>query len=449
MAEILIVDDEENIREALKSAFSESGFNVRACRNGEEAVGAFRDLKADLVISDVRMPKMDGFALLAAIKNLDPGVRFMIMTAYGSVDDAVRAMHMGAADYITKPFDLAEIEAKVKKVLSGATDLPPAPSEGSALKVYGGFISRHPGMVEAYEIAAKAARNRSNVLIRGESGTGKELIARAVHYNGPDADKKPFVKVNCAALAEGVLESELFGHEKGSFTGAMGMRKGKFEFADKGTIFLDEIGDVPQITQVKLLRVLQEKEFERVGGNETVRVDARVITATNKNLEEMIIAGTFREDLFYRLNVIPIHLPPLRERPGDVPELAAYFIEKNAESNPVRVRGCTPGLMALLCSYRWPGNVRELENLIERMVVLSNDSVLSEASLPYEIRSKILGPAKDEEMTLSERSADYEKNIIMAALEKNDRSQVAAAKELKMDRSTLRYKMKKYGLLEK
>ncbi|OGS37393.1 MAG: hypothetical protein A2293_10140 [Elusimicrobia bacterium RIFOXYB2_FULL_49_7] len=446
MATIYIVDDEQSIRETLRSAFSDLGHQVSVFGGGAEALSTFQAKPADLIISDVRMPGMDGFSLLTAIKNIDPGVRFIVMTAYGSIDAAVEAMKLGALDYITKPFDLVEIEAKVNRLFQPV--FPPAPAAaGCPLSVYDGFISRNRDMVLAYEVAAKASRNRSNVLIRGDSGTGKELIARAIHFNGPDADKRPFVKINCAALAPGVLESELFGHEKGSFTGAMNQRKGKFEIADNGTLFLDEIGDVPLSTQVKLLRVLQEKEFERVGGNETVRVDVRIISATNRNLEEMITQSQFREDLYYRLNVIPILVTPLRERPEDIPALVDHFIARNKEANPVEVTGCNEKLLDMLCAYPWPGNIRELENLIERMVVLSNEAILNEASLPYEIKSRIGSGLSDKERTFSEQAAGYEKRLIQQALEKHDTCQVAAAKELKMDRSTLRYKMKKYGLL--
>src|SRR3989339_162657 len=266
-------------------------------------------------------------SMLQAIKNIDPSVKFIMMTAYSSIDEAVPEMKLGALDYIRKPFDLIKIKTKVKTLFPPSPP-PPLKASQSILERYDGHPSRNENMVSVYEIAKKASQNKSNVLIRGDSGTGKELIAKAIHFNGREADGKPFVKVNCAALAEGILESELFGHERGAFTGAMGQRKGKFEIADNGTLFLDEIGDIPLNTQVKLLRVLQEREFERVGGNETISVTVRIITATNKNLEEMISNGTFREDLFYRLNIIPIYMPPLRERPEDIPLLVHHFLKR-------------------------------------------------------------------------------------------------------------------------
>ena len=372
MADIIIVDDQDSIRDTLKSAFSDLGHTVNTFATGTQALAAFQEKPADLVISDVRMPEMDGFKLLQAIKNIDPSVKFIMMTAYSSIDDAVAAMKLGALDYISKPFDLKEIETKVKKLFTTSTT-PPLKASQSILERYDGHPSRNENMVSVYEIAKKASQNKSNVLIRGDSGTGKELIAKAIHFNGREADGKPFVKVNCAALAEGILESELFGHERGAFTGAMGQRKGKFEIADNGTLFLDEIGDIPLNTQVKLLRVLQEREFERVGGNETISVTVRIITATNKNLEEMISNGTFREDLFYRLNVIPIYLPPLRERPEDIDMLMDHFLARlNARIG--RSRNFSAGARARLHAYHWPGNVRQLENLVE--LLLNNGSLV-------------------------------------------------------------------------
>ncbi len=446
MARIIIAEDQTSTRETLLTAVNELGHEGMAFGSGEPALKAFESLGADLIISDVRMPGMDGFALLKAAKNINPAVNFIIMTAYSSIDDAVTAIKLGAADYVTKPFDLREIEAKIRKLLPGANVQVPRSENKEGFK-FDGFLSTNENMKQIYEMVRKSSLNRSSVLIRGESGTGKELIARAIHMNGPDPDKRPFVKVNCAALAEGVLESELFGHEKGAFTGAMAQRKGKFEIAHGGTLFLDEIGDLPSSTQVKLLRVLQEKEFERVGGNQPVKVDVRIITATNKHLEEMIQSGLFREDLFYRLNVIPIYLPPLRERSEDIPDLVRFFVEKNKAMSPVGNVSCSEELITVLRSYRWPGNIRELENLMERMTVLAGEPLLMPESLPPEVRSRMQGAEQKEAQTFMERAAQYEKQLIEQALIKSNDLQVEAAKALGMDRSTLRYKMKKYGLL--
>ena len=446
MAKIFIVDDQAATRETLMMAVSDLGHEGHAFPSGAPALEMFQSVRADLVISDVRMPGLDGFGLLRALKNLNPSIAFIMMTAYSSIEDAVSAMRLGASDYIAKPFDLREIEAKIRKLLQENSGAPMVPGAKGGFQ-YNGFLSRNENMQQVYDIVKKAALNRSSVLIRGESGTGKELIARAIHNNGHEPDKHAFIKVNCAALAEGVIESELFGHEKGAFTGALAQRKGKFESAHGGTLFLDEIGDIPLSTQVKLLRVLQEKEFERVGGNEPIKVDVRIITATNKNLEELIRDNLFREDLFYRLNVIPLFLPPLRERPEDIPDLALYFMEKNKMDSPVGPVSCSPEMIETLQQYSWPGNIRELENLIERMTVLATTTVLTPESLPPEVRTKMAARMNKEGASFIERSMNYEKQLIEQALQKSGRSQVDAAKLLNMDRSTLRYKMKKYGLL--
>ncbi|MFH0920664.1 MAG: sigma-54 dependent transcriptional regulator [Fibrobacterota bacterium] len=446
MSKIFIVDDQAATRESLLLAVAGLGHEGHAFPSGQPALEMYRTVRADLVISDVRMPGLDGFGLLRAVKNLDPSAAFIMMTAYSSIEDAVSAMKLGATDYIAKPFDLREIEAKIRKILESSekSSSPADPVDGFR---FDGFLSRNKAMQQVYDMVRKAAQNRSSVFIRGESGTGKELIARAIHMNGPEPGRKPFIKVNCAALAEGVLESELFGHEQGSFTGALALRQGKFESANNGTRFLDEIGDIPLSTQVKLLRVLQEKEFERVGGNEPIKVDVRIITATNKDLESLVQTGAFREDLFYRLNVIPMTLPPLRERPEDVPDLAHYFAEKNKDGSPVGPVTCSPELLETLQAYAWPGNVRELENLVERMTVLASEPLLTPESLPPEVRSKMASRPTREKDSFTERATNYEKQLIEEALQKTGRCQVEAARQLNMDRSTLRYKMKKYGLL--
>ncbi len=444
MANILVVDDQESIRESLAEMLQLSGHSVRTAKDGIEAVKSVKQDEVDLVISDVRMPGMDGIALLREVKNINPDILFILMTAYGTVDSAVGAIKLGAEDYIIKPFDLLEMENRISRILT--VKKVGAGTGGTA--GFEGYISKNSDMKRAYELARKAANSKATVLIRGESGTGKEGIAKAIHILGSGMVSRPFVKLNCAALAEGVLESELFGHEKGAFTGAYAMRRGKFELANGGTLFLDEIGDIPPSTQVKLLRVIQEKEFERVGGNETLRVDTRIVAATNRNLEEMCSTGAFREDLFYRLNVIPIYLPSLRERKEDIPGLVTYFLDSLKSVDDIKATAVTPELVEKLASHDWPGNIRELMNVVERMAVIASSAVLDLPDLPPELRLKI-----SENRTavttsgLMARSIEFEKEIIVKALDECNGSQVDAAKKLKMDRSTLRYRMKKYGLL--
>jgi DNA-binding NtrC family response regulator len=447
MATILVVDDQVSIRESLAEALADSGNTVFTAANGLEAVSIFKKNGTEIVISDVRMPGMDGNELLKEIKNINPDTVFILMTAYGTVDNAVAAIKQGAEDYIMKPFDLLEMERKVARLISIKSSTSTAvKSDASGFE---GFISINENMKRAYELSKRAASGKATVLIRGESGTGKEGIARGIHFNSGAAGKRPFVKLNCAALAGGVLESELFGHEKGSFTGAVSMRKGKFELADGGTLFLDEVGDIPLATQVKLLRVIQEREFERVGGNETLKVDVRIVAATNRNLEEMCEKGLFREDLFYRLNVIPVYLPPLRERREDIPGLVQYFLRTYSTVDDIKASSITPELMSKLVSYDWPGNIRELMNVVERMAVLASSTVLDLPDLPPELRLRMnetLASFSHSE-GLTERAIEFEKELVERALRECDGSQVDAAKKLKMDRSTLRYRMKKYGLL--
>ncbi|MBL8026679.1 MAG: sigma-54-dependent Fis family transcriptional regulator [Fibrobacteres bacterium] len=446
MAKILVVDDQESIRESLSDALSDSGHSVSMAQDGLEAVKVFNSANPELVISDLRMPGMDGLELLKTLKNIKPDVIFILMTAYGTVDSAVAAIKQGAEDYIMKPFDLFEMERRIARIIAEKT---PADAFKNMTNGFEGFISVNEKMRKAYELAKKAASGKATVLIRGESGTGKEGIAKAIHFNSGDADKKPFIKLNCAALAEGVLESELFGHEKGAYTGAFAMRKGKFELADGGTLFLDEVGDIPLTTQVKLLRVIQEKEFERVGGNETLKVETRIVAATNRNLEDMCVRGLFREDLFYRLNVIPVYLPPLRERREDIPGLVEYFLKTYKTVEDIKASSATPALLNELKNYDWPGNIRELMNVVERMAVLASSPVLDLSDMPPELklRMNFNTMISSSASGLIEKSIEFEKELIEKALSECGGSQVDAAKKLHMDRSTLRYRMKKYGLL--
>ncbi|MFH1762210.1 MAG: sigma-54 dependent transcriptional regulator [bacterium] len=445
MKRILIVEDQESTRLALHTSLCEQGFEVDSAVDGMEGLIFFKQKLHDLVLTDVRMPGLTGMELLQRLKNHNPSVIVIVMTAYGSINDAVEAIKKGAFDYIVKPFTMDEIDAKIRKSFKPQSAKRQKPDADVVLQSFEGKYSYDEKMKNVYDIASRAANNKSNVLIRGESGTGKELIARAIHY-GSYLKDAPFVKVNCAALAEGILESELFGHEKGAFTGALQQRKGKFEIADGGTLFLDEIGDVTLSTQVQLLRLIQEKEFERVGGNQTFKVDVRIVSATNKNLEEEIKQGKFREDLFYRLNVIPIFIPPLRERKNDIKGLVEYFIRKVNEQNQTKVTGLDPAVIDSLLDYPWPGNIRELENLIERLVVLTSKEVLQMEDLPCEISNYKERSDAVYTQGFQNKTDVFEKNLIKEALDKCKGVQAETARFLGMDRSTLRYKMNKYGL---
>lgn len=449
--EILIVDDEIVQTEMLAGFLGKQGYRSEIAQSGRQALEKFRTGNFDLVLTDQRMPEMEGLRLLKEIKRLNPETIVIIMTAYGSVSSAVAAMKEGAYDYLTKPIDLDELLILIQRVereiaLSRENRLL---KEQLRAKFKVDFIvSNSPQMEEALNLVGRVAPSQATVLILGESGTGKELIARAIHYASPRAEK-PFIKVNCAALPENLLESELFGHEKGAFTGAVARRIGRFEQANQGSIFLDEIGDLSPSLQMKLLRVLQEKEFERVGSNQTIKSDVRVIAATNRNLEEAIRKGTFREDLYYRLNVVTISLPPLRERKEDIPLLIEHFLKKYNAENKKEVIGLSKEARNLLMQYDYPGNVRELENIIERAVVLCPGNIITVKDLPLSIQEFKMG----EFMEKAQRSRnlpglveEIEKQMIVNALKNNDGVQTKAAAELGISERVLRYKMKKYGL---
>lgn len=447
---ILVVDDAANLRALLRAHLEKTGHSVAEAENGREALDRVSRQQYDLVISDLKMPEMDGMTLLSKARELIPELRFVMMTAHGTLQDAVQAMKLGAQDFITKPFEMAEIDAVISKIENGVdaqTDLTAEPGSGRAM------IGNSTAMQQVRDLLGRAAPSDSTVLVLGESGTGKELMARALH-EGSTRTKGPFVAVNCAAFAEGVLESELFGHEKGAFTGAVSARAGRFELADGGTLFLDELGEIPLSMQVKLLRVLQERTFERVGGVRELKSNFRLVAATNRNLEQEVKAGRFREDLFYRLNIIPILLPPLRERREDIPLLVNHFLLKL--SARVNRKGVTvpPETMERLIAYDWPGNIRELENILERTLVLSRGDALLPSDLPphLALTSGSLGATSTEngtstfKATIRSSKAGMEREYIAQALKEEEGNRTNTAKRLGISRKGLQLKIKEYCL---
>lgn len=385
---ILIVEDDPAVGESLRLLLKKKGHDILLASNGKEALQLFRHKVVDLVITDVVMPKMDGIELLEAVKGLRPETEVIVISAQGTIEKAVQAMKCGAFDFIEKPINPRIISLLVERALEKQTLILQNQNLRSRLEDkfhFKNIIGRSKKMVKIFELIRHIAPYDSSVLIIGESGTGKELIANAIHYRSPRAPM-PFIKVSCASLSEGIIESELFGHEKGAFTGAIASRKGRFELAHQGTLFLDEVEDIPPATQIKLLRVLQEGEFERVGGNKTIKVNIRIIAASNRDLQEGVKRGTFREDLYYRLNVVNIKLPALKDRRDDIPFLVHFFIEKYNEKYHMKVRGISQKAMNFLTDYEWTGNVRELENTIESILVINSPGVIDIQHLPQEIR---------------------------------------------------------------
>ncbi|HZX63848.1 MAG TPA: sigma-54 dependent transcriptional regulator, partial [Myxococcales bacterium] len=385
---ILVVDDEANARAALRTILSEEGYEISEAADGEEGLARIEEWSPDLVLADVRMPRMNGLALLRKAKETGAEASFIMMTAFASIETAVEAVKAGAENYLVKPLDVSAVLVFIAKALEKRQLVREAASLRERVRErfrLEGMVGESPELAAVYNVVRQAAPTKATVLILGESGTGKELIAQALHELSPRKDK-PFVKVSCAALSETLLESELFGHERGSFTGAVGRKEGRFELADGGTLFLDEIGEISPTVQVKLLRALQTREFERVGGTQTIKVDVRVVAATNRDLGGQAKSGHFREDLFYRLNVVAVTLPPLRNRKGDIPALAAHFIDKYAKNYGKTIEGLAPGTLNALLSHDWPGNVRELENAIERAVVLCKSEQLTADDLPATLR---------------------------------------------------------------
>ena len=447
---ILIVDDDPAHRKMLRTLLKSWGAVVDEAEDGSIAIRVCRDVPYDLILMDVLMPDVDGISALQAIKSYNPSIPILIMTAYSKVEAAVEAVKAGAYDYLSKPLDFESLRLTIGRALDHASLKNENRTLKEQLKGFdtGGIIGSSPAMRKLLEMLAMVAPSDATVLVTGDSGTGKELIARAIHANSARS-AGPFVAVNCAALSENLLESELFGHEKGAFTGAEKTRDGRFAQADTGTIFLDEIGEISAAMQVKLLRVLQEREFQRVGGNQSIRVDVRIVAATNRELGAEVEAGRFRQDLYFRLNVVTLEVPPLRDRVEDIPLLAASFLERFAKKNTKAVKGFTPAAMDCLLKYSWPGNVRELENVVERGVVLLLGEYVSERELPAAVAEAALKiPAADLAVgALAGLSLDeVEKRAIMATLETCGGNKSEAARRLGVTRKTLHSKLARYGL---
>ena len=452
---ILIVDDEKLMRVSLEDKLTKEGYAVNSLSNAVEGIKLLQSTNFDAVITDLRLPKIDGMDFLREIKKASPDTVVIIMTAYGSIENAVTAMKEGAYDYVTKPFPLEELTVKLQKALKHKDTI----AENIMLKQrvlsqygYDNMIGKSEGMKRVFEIISTVSNRDTTILIQGESGTGKELTAGAIHYNSNRRDG-PFIKVSCAALNKEILESELFGHEKGSFTGAIKMRRGRFELADGGTIFLDDVDDIPLEMQVKLLRVLQEREFERVGGEETILVNVRVICATKKDLKILVQEGSFREDLYYRLHVVTVHLPPLRERKEDIPLLVTYFIKKYAERQRVTVNSVSQETLNLLMLYNWPGNIRELENVIEHAVAFCTSDVIIPKNLPGnliegETPSGIfpIELSTIDSIDLQETLSEAERKLLIWAYQKTNGNQVRMSEILRIPRTTLQNKLVKYNI---
>jgi Nif-specific regulatory protein len=480
---VLVVDDEPDNLDAIRFNYGKT-FTLLLATGGEEALALVRQHDVAVIVTDQRMPRMTGLELLRAAREIRPDAVGIIVTAFTDVDVLIEAINLGRIyRYVTKPWDAKELRGILTHAVERFHLLRENRRLTEQLQQYAGILSSDahgefnfgaivgdsPPLREVLSRVEQVAQTASTVLLRGETGTGKEMVARAIHINSA-RESRPFVRVNCAALAAGVLESELFGHEKGAFTGAVARRLGRFELADGGTLFLDEVGDLPLDVQVKLLRVLQEREFERVGGTDTVKVDVRVVSATHRDLEQLIEAGGFREDLYYRLNVFPIHLPPLRDRPGDIAPLCEHFIQKYARSIGKAVRGVDPGALASLAAYAWPGNVRELENVIERAMILARGTVLTAADLEFSRRPgtataaaiaapPVTSPARTAPLgagaaagreggarPLQERLSEQERAEIVASIDQAQGNIAHAARTLGINRSTLYYRLRKHGL---
>jgi DNA-binding NtrC family response regulator len=452
---ILIVEDEKLIRWSIRSRLKEEGYSIDEAENGKEAFQLLQEDDCDLMLLDFRLPDITGLEILERVRQEAPDVSVVMMTAYGTVENAVQAMKLGAFDYLTKPVNLDELVLIVQKALETTRlrrEVHRLRSERRETAGRFDLIGTSAAMREVHEMIEKICRSQATtVLLEGDSGTGKNVVAKAIHYGSPQSER-PFVNITCSALTETLLESELFGHERGAFTDAKTQKKGLLEVADGGTVFLDEIGEMGTAMQVKLLRFLEEKAFKRVGGTRDIHVDVRIIAATNRNLEEAVRSGQFREDLFYRLRVIPIRLPSLRERREDIPILIQYFLDHFNKEFRKSTAGVSPDALERLTDYDWPGNVRELRNVIERIMILENKDLIGLADLPAALRSggspladaHTPKPVAIGSMTLEE----MERWAICQALERSGQNQVRAAKLLGISRDTLRYRMKKFGLLD-
>ncbi|MBT4760364.1 MAG: sigma-54-dependent Fis family transcriptional regulator [Bdellovibrionaceae bacterium] len=453
---ILVADDEESIREFLEIMLKKEGYDVVCVEDGQKALEVMKKRNIDLIISDLQMPNMTGIELLREVKDQSSNILFMLITAFGTTESAVEAMKLGAYDYITKPFKIDE----VRIVIANALRSQSLEVENRALKKelqreysFQNFIGNSDAMHRVFDLIQRVAKAPTNILITGESGTGKEMVAKAIHYNGT-LKSKPFVTVNCGAIPESLMESEMFGHKKGSFTGAIADKPGLFEVASGGIIFLDEVGELPLSVQVKLLRVIQEKVIRRVGGTEDTEVDIRIIAATNRDLEDMVKEGTFREDLYYRLNVIKIIVPPLRDRSGDISILATFFLKKHNERMLTKINGISDDAMEVLVNYDYPGNVRELENIIERTVALEGGATILPESLPPFVSTpngrKL---ASSHEIEVTEEGVDLdkvigqiEKELLIKAIHTANGVKKRAAKLLNISFRSMRYRVEKYAL---
>ena len=456
MEKILVVDDEQSLREVLSIMLKRAGYAVTIAMDGEDAVELLQKEIFDLVITDLRMPKVDGMEVLKAVKSASPETVVLIITAFASADSAVEAMKQGAYDYLTKPFQVDEVQLIIRNALEKrrlTTENMLLKREMASQSSFAQLVGQSEAIQRVFEVVRKVADSKSNVLICGESGTGKELVARAIHYNSARS-ALPFVAVNCSAVPETLLESELFGHMKGSFTGAIANKAGLFEIANGGTIFLDEIGDTTPTIQVKLLRVIQEREFRRVGGSQDIKVDVRVVAATNKDLEKAVADGSFREDLYYRLDVIPIRLPPLRMRTGDIPLLVNHFLERFAKESGKPKPVFSSDAMHILLEHEWRGNVRELENLIERVVAFSVDGPVTDADVRGWLHRPTAPPPvqgvpldlTDEGLDLEGLINGIEKDLLLKALERSKWVKKKAARMLRLNTRSFRYRLEKYAI---
>lgn len=465
MPSVLIIDDDETVRDVLRSFLSGKGFEISLAEDGQTGLELIKNNKYDIILTDLMMPTLTGIDLLKEVSAANITTPILVITAFGTVQTAVEAMKLGAFEYVTKPFNLDEIMLVIEKALN----VSKLQKENVMLKMqlmkkyqYEGLIGDSPEMQSVYRLIAQVADTDSTVLVLGESGTGKELIAKTIHYNS-SRSQGPFVPINCAAIPRELLESELFGHEKGAFTGAINTRIGRFELAQNGTLFLDEVGELDPSLQVKLLRVLQEREFERVGGMKTVKVDVRILAATNKDLEKATREGKFREDLFYRLNVIPMNLPPLRKRSGDIPLLVDHFVRGFAKKRKREPFVFSKNAMQCLMAYAWPGNVRELENVMERISILTNQKTIEVSDLPEKIQEVAPALPKTDSASMPEQAAgshelpesgvdlgslvsNIEKDLILKALAKSGGVKSKAAQLLGLNRTTLFEKMRKMGI---
>jgi nitrogen regulation protein NR(I) len=466
---IVLADDEQNLRKVLGAILARDGYQVQEAADGEQAL-ALIDNDVAALITDLRMPRLDGMGLLRRVVAEHPEVPVIMITAHGSVDSAVEAVKLGAFDYIEKPFEQTQIRQVVQKAIRTheLDTKAPRPLAAAAGEGRYGLVGRSPALQQVFGVIEKVADTPSTVLISGESGTGKELIARALHANSSRRER-PFIKINCAAIPKTLMESELFGYEKGAFTGAVGSKPGRFELADGGTLFLDEIGEIPVEMQVKLLRVLQESEFERVGGIKTIKVDVRLVTATNRDLLREVQAGNFREDLFYRLNVVPIHLPPLRERAGDIPQLVEHFLTKFNERLKKKIAGVDDEALTRLTAHAWPGNIRELENVLERTVLFCEGPTIRARDLPPELSglarapeaatarapdgearpAAVDGRASSLKEIVRHETERLERELIVRALDETGGNVTQAARKLKISRKSLQNKMKEFGLRDR